>query len=165
MRAIVHAEDLANDLQIASVTLLPIFMAEHEYGLTTRLLIFRQKIPAKEWFYPQYVKEVCGDHSGLHALRLLASVQNEVHGVVLNHLHRPSLIAVILKFLNRKTQAVNVAKASLLVQHDQTFSFPIREGTQQYAINHAEDGGIGTNAQSQSYYRRECKGGIPAQHS
>src|SRR6185503_13562732 len=163
VRSIVHSEDGAHDISITVVTALPVFVAEHEHGVTTWLFVIWNEGSAEEWFHAEHVEEVCGDYTGLHPFRLVAAVEYEAHGMMLDHLHRFVLIAIILELLTGEAKTVSVVETSLLIHHDETVSVFVGEWSQQHTVNHAEDRGVGADAQRQSNYGGECKPRIPAQ--
>ena len=152
-------------LRVATVTLLPVIVTEHEHGFTTRLFVFWNKCSSENGFHAEHVEEVCRNNTCLHAFWLVATVEYETHGVVLDHLHRFILVAIILEFRNRKTETVDVVESSLLIQHDETVTFFVGKRAQQHAVNDAKESSVSAYAESQSYYCRQSKPWIPAQNS
>ena len=130
MRPVVHSKDAAHDVPVAAVTLLPILVAEHEHCVAARLFVVWNEGPAKNRLHAEHVEEVCRHYTGLHALRLAATVEYETHRVVLDHLHRFVLISIILEFPDREAETVHVVEASLLIQHNQTVPVFVRKWAQ-----------------------------------
>src|ERR1051325_6311745 len=75
------------------------------------------------------------------------------------------LLAVIGDLFGGITPAVNFVAERLLMYDDQLMTFAIGQRAKEDAINDAEDGRVGPDAEGQSDDRRQRKATIPEQHS
>ena len=146
MDSVVHLERLAHDVGIAAVPL-PEFVAQHEDRIGTDFVLSRQERPAQVGLDSQDVKKFRGDHSGLDALRLPTSEQDEGHGVVFDdRFQRLVLLSIVEDLFHRERHVVDVGQGSLLTKDDQLFAILVGERTQEDAVDDAEDGGVRSDA-------------------
>src|ERR1051325_3601675 len=79
--------------------------------------------------------------------------------------HSLILLAVIGDLFGGKAQVVNFGAERLLMNDDQLMTFAVWQRAKEDAINDAEDGRVGPDAEGQSDDRRQRKATITEQHS
>src|SRR5690349_23881771 len=57
VRSVVHAEHGADDVWVAGVTLLPVFVAKHQHGVSARLFVVGNEGPAEQWLHAERSEE------------------------------------------------------------------------------------------------------------
>ena len=167
MRPVVHLENFAHDVRVAALVALPVFVAEDQDGGRVHAVVGGNEGAAQQRLDAQHVEEIGRDHGGLHALGGVLPDEQKVHGVMLHDAGQGVVaVAVIVDFLHGEGQIVDVRLAELLMKHHQVAAVAIRQGAQQHAVHHAENGGVGADAESQ---RENCgmpeKPGILQQHA
>ena len=79
VRLVIHLEDLTDHVRIARKTLLPEVVAEDEHRGRALFVFPWLKRATKQWFYPEDIKEVVRNHSGLYTFRVRPAEKDEPH--------------------------------------------------------------------------------------
>src|SRR6266404_1983969 len=161
MRAVIHLEDPADDVWVATVTLLPVFVAQHQHRIGPFVVIGRNKGPAENGSHSKNIKEVCGYDAGLNALRFRSAQKRKAHCMVLDHrIQRLTLLAVVGHLLDGEERVVDVSERSLLMNDYQLVSRFVWQRAHQHAVDDTEDRGVCADAERQRQHRNEGKAGI-----
>ncbi|MBK9547516.1 MAG: hypothetical protein IPO52_00045 [Gemmatimonadetes bacterium] len=114
--------------------------------------------PSVEWRDRHDAKEARGDGRGLQVHRPVGPQQRPVRGAVGGEtLEGARLITPISKVRPREVRGAAAVMAFLHV--DEAVRLGERQGAEQYAIDHREDGGVGADAERESDDRTEGERG------
>ena len=166
MRPVVHLEHFAHDIRVAALVALPVFVAQNQHGGRVHPVVGGNEGAAQQRLHAQHIEEIGGDYRGLHALGGGFPHQQEVHRVMLHDAAQGVVaVAVILDFLHREGDIVDVRLVELLMQHHQLPAVAIRQRAQEHAVHHAENGRVGADAESQGENRHAGKARVLHQHA
>ena len=114
VRAVVHLEKLADDVRIAAVAALPVFVAQNQNGVGAVIFIGGDEGAAQHRLHAQHIEEIRGDHGGVHALGRIRAEQQEIHGVMFHHgVQRVAEVAIIENLLGRERNVVQIGARRL----------------------------------------------------
>ena len=158
MRAVVHLKYFAHNIGITALVTLPILVAEHQHGVSALGLIGRYECSAQQRLGSEDVKEVCGNNPSLDPLCAVLSQKEEGHAVILDYgLQGMVVIAIVENLFGRERHVIELRFGRLLLQNHKLRSVRVRQGTQQHAVDNAEDRSIraDTEGKREHYQRRE----------
>src|SRR5580692_9817685 len=165
-RLVVDQDALADNCGITTEPLLPKFVAEdHEGVLPWNPAFVRGKRAASDRLKTEHGEVIPANHFAPSALG--TSCCAEVHGVraVCNKVGENRLqVSIVLEVRIRKVQR-KVETRRLGCEDDELLGVSYREGPPEYAIENAEDGGIGANAETEGEHGDEREAGTLQEHA
>ena len=84
VRPVVHLEHRTHDVRVATESLLPVRIAQHQHRLGAQVVVGVDERAADQRLHAEHVKEVRRHHAGQHLVRLAAVEQRERHAVILD---------------------------------------------------------------------------------
>ena len=148
MRPVVHLEYAPDNRRIGAELLAPIPVAEDEHRLGARLVVRLDEASSEDWRNAEEIEEIVGDHAGVDAIRLAAVQQIEVHLVVFDKAVEHLRLRAIVVVLRDGDAHLRLAGQWGGLTHDgQTLAVPVGQRLQQHAVDDAEDGGVGADAE------------------
>ena len=149
MGPVVHLEHLADDPGVAAELGAPVGVAEHQHRLGALQVVRRDKGAANQRLDAEQVEKVGRDDPGIHPVGLTAVDQIEVHLVVLDQAVEHVGPLAIVEVLGDGDAGLALAgQRRRLLHDDQPIAVLVGQRLQQHAVDHAEDGGVGANAQA-----------------
>ena len=166
VRPVVHLEDLPDDARVAAEALPPVRVAEHQHRLGPEIVVAVAERPAVERLHAEHVEEVRRHHPGQHAVRLAPVEQGERHAVVLDEaVERRELLPVVADLLDREGDVRRAGPLRLLAGEHELVPVGIRQRPQQHAVDEAEDGGVGADAEPEGDHHHQAVARRPEQRS
>ena len=160
----VHFEHLADDIRVASEGALPVVVGEHQHRIRIEVVLAVDERATVQRGNSERVEVIVRHDAGLHALGFAAPEQDEEHVVEFHQLlDAGGLVAIVIQLGNRCLD--DAAVCDLRLQEHQPLAVVIGKRTQQYAVDDAEDGGVGTDAERQREDRRSGERPVLAQRS
>ena len=157
MRAIVHLEDLTDDVRIGTEFRAPIGVTEHEHGFRAMIVVGRHKRAADDRLDAKDVEEVGRHDPSGDAIRLAAPQQVETHLMKFDETFKAGeLLAVVVELLDRHTEVRLVGERRRLLHQHEAIAVLVGQRLEQHAVDHAEDGGVGADTEAQ---RQHGEGG------
>ena len=150
MRTVIHLEDLADDVRIAAELRAPVGVAEDQHGLSPFDIVGSDEAAANDRPDTEQVEEVVSTTPVIDAIRLAAVDQVEVHLVVLDHAveHVLAAIAVVEILGDGDADLRLTRQRTRLLDHHQPIAVLVGQRLQQHAVDDAEDGGVGADAET-----------------
>ena len=153
-------ERLAQDLRITPEAPLPEALAQERDAFCARLVLLRAEGPSEEGLLAQGGEQARGDLAPVDPLRVRAlRGEDEVGPVVADQrLEDAVLVPHVLQVGDGEAHARDLLRP--LGQEHQPLGLRVGQRPQQDRVDHAEDGGVGADAQGQGEdgHRREAPG-------
>ena len=166
MNPVVHLESLPHDRRIAAQAVHPEPIAQHQHRLGARLVLAGAEGAASQRAHAEHVEEVRGDDAGLDPAGLALPQENEGHGVVLDQrLHGAAPLPVVGQLQGRELGVDHAAERRRLAEVHQALPVLVGQRPQQDAADHAEDRGVGADAERQGEHGDEGEAGALAERA
>ena len=147
MDLVVHDEGAADDAGIAAERAVPELVPEQHHRSDAGPLVVVGEAPAEDGPDAEDVEELPGDDAGLHPHRFAAAEEREVHRVLLDDAAKAGGLGAIVSDFQRREAGVEVRLPDVLPQMDDPVAARIGQGTQEHAVDDAEDGGVRSDAE------------------
>ena len=161
VRPVVHFEDGAHDVRVAAEALLPVRVAEQQHRFGPQVVVGVHERATEERLHPKHIEEVGGHDAGEYAVRFTPVEQGERHPVVLDKsVQTVELIPIVDDLLDREWNVLRASAKRLLSSQHQFLSILVRERLQEHPVDHAENRGVGANAQRQRHHDEQAVAGM-----
>ena len=166
MNPVVHLERLPHDRRIAAQAVHPEPVAQHQHRLGAWLVLAGAEGASSQRAHAEHVEEVGRDDAGLHPAGLPLPEENEGHGVVLDErLHGPAPLPVVGQLQGRELRVDHPAEGRRLAEIDEALPVLVGQRPQQHAADHAEDRGVGADAEREGQHGDEREAGALAERA
>ena len=157
-RARAEPDRFAENGRIAVEPGLPETVGQHGRAGGVGAIVPRVEQSAKHWVQPHHLEIRSADDAGTHLARLAKADHGEADGgEVAERAQRFDACAQILNFRHGERNVVGADAARTLADVDQPVLVAVDERPQQHTAHHAEDGGVGADAQRQREHHGDGK--------
>ncbi len=165
MRPVVHLEHLADNVGVAAELGAPVGVAQHQDRLGAAHVVRRHERAADHRLDAEQIEEVRRHHAGVDAIGLAAVDQIEVHLVVLDQAVEDvgGALAVVEVLGDGHAGVAPPGQRRRLLDHHQPVAVLIGQRLQQHAVDDAEDGGVGADAEAERQHRQQRVAGMAQQ--
>ena len=166
VRLAVQNEGRANRGRVAAEPPLPQPVREHECPGPARDIVLGHEQAAGCRATAEHRQQVGRDSQRADAFRLAAAGDRGVGADGNGHIREGGLTVANVEVLGRREPVLGDAETGRSVpQHHQAFGFRIGQGPQEHAGGHAEEGGVGADAERQRHDGRGGKSGALAEEA
>ena len=150
---------------VAAEPALPVALGQDGHRLRPRLVVVGGEAPAEDGSLAQRREEAGRDLAAAQALRLRAlRIEDEARAVVADQgLERGALVADVLQVRDGEAHLRDLLGP--FGQEDQPVRLLVGKGAQEDRVDHAEDRGVGADAQGKGQDGHGGESGAPRQHA
>ena len=156
-RLAADAQDLAEHGRIAGEALQPVVVRQHHHRRRARAVVSGVERPAEHRAETHDREVVSGHQADVDTHRVVVAHQAEGHRRVLGDAAAEGLRGgtEVVDLGHRETHVVAAGAGGRLAKIHQPIAVPVRQRPQQHAAHHAEDRGVGADAEAQGEEHRE----------